>query len=115
MNGCDNCSKRRDIQKECPWGGTYHYRGEHGEKIGICNAYQQESNADHIRSMTDKELAELIMLSDEFDFDICRLCDYQNPTLNDDRGLCLHDMGICLANARCEAFKKWLKQPYKEG
>jgi len=39
MNGCDNCSKRRDIQKECPWGGTYHYRGEHGEKIGICNAY----------------------------------------------------------------------------
>ena len=24
----------------CPWEGTYHHRGEHGEKIGVCNAWQ---------------------------------------------------------------------------
>lgn len=57
MNGCNNCSKRRDIRKECPWGGTYHHRGEDGEHIGICNAYKQETNADHIQAMSDEELA----------------------------------------------------------
>lgn len=24
----------------CPWEGTYHHRGEHGEKIGVCNAWK---------------------------------------------------------------------------
>ena len=31
MSGCNNCSKRRDITKECPWGGTYQHKGENGE------------------------------------------------------------------------------------
>lgn len=57
MNGCNNCAKRRDIEKECPWGGTYHHHGESGEKIGICNAYKKETNADRIRAMSDEELA----------------------------------------------------------
>ena len=57
MNGCNNCSKRRDIEKECPWGGAYNHRGEHGEHIGICNAYRRETNADRIRAMSDEELA----------------------------------------------------------
>ena len=60
MNGCNNCAKRRDITKECPWGGTYNHRGEHGEHIGICNAYSQETNADRIRGMSDEELAEYL-------------------------------------------------------
>lgn len=69
MNGCNNCSKRRDVKKECPWGGTYSHRGEHGEHIGICNAYRQETNADHIRAMSDEELAEFIENQR-----VCRIC-----------------------------------------
>ena len=56
MKGCNNCAKRRDIKKECPWGGSYQHCGEHGEQIGICNAYRQETNADRIRAMSDEEL-----------------------------------------------------------
>lgn len=56
MNICNNCSKRRDIRKECPWGGIYHHKGENGEHIGICNAYKQETKADHIQAMSDEEL-----------------------------------------------------------
>lgn len=96
MNGCDNCSKRRDIQKECPWGGTYHYRGEHGEKIGICNAYEQESNADHIRSMTDEELAEVMgMICVGY---VAKPCGLHN-----------HGSYGCVKH-----IANWLKQPYKE-
>lgn len=62
MNGCNNCVKRRDIKKECPWGGTYHHRGEHGEQIGICNAYRKETNADRVRAMSDEGLAEWILM-----------------------------------------------------
>ena len=61
MNSCNNCAKRRDITKECPWGGTYNHRGEHGEKIGICNAYRHETNADRIRAMSDEQLAHFIL------------------------------------------------------
>lgn len=61
MKGCNNCAKRRDIKKECPWGGSYQHCGEHGEQIGICNAYRQETNADRIRAMSDEELAGYIL------------------------------------------------------
>lgn len=57
MNGCSNCSKRREIKLECPWGGTYHHKGENGEEIGICNAYRQETNADRIQAMSDEKMA----------------------------------------------------------
>lgn len=63
MNRCNNCAKRRDVQKECPCGGTYHHRGEHGERIGTCNAYRKETNADRIRAMSDEELADQLVIS----------------------------------------------------
>lgn len=63
MNGCSNCSKHRDIRKECPWGGTYHHKAESGEHIGICNVYEHETNADHIRSLNDEELANLLCIN----------------------------------------------------
>lgn len=70
-----------------------------------------KTNADRIRAMTDEELAEFICLSPEMEFDVCRFCQYGNPTPMDDRGECLYDMGRCYAVARAEAMKKWLQQP----
>ena len=35
---CTTCM--RSGKPSCPWEGTYHHRGEHGEKIGVCNAWQ---------------------------------------------------------------------------
>ena len=34
---CKNCIKRG---KTCPWDGSYQHKGENGEEIGICNAYE---------------------------------------------------------------------------
>ena len=74
---------------------------------------QKSSNADRIRAMSDEELAEFLVLSPEMEFDVCWLCEYGN-TSGDDRGICLTKDGICRAEANCEAFKKWLRQPAKE-
>ncbi len=97
MNGCNNCAKRRDLEKECPWGGTYHHHGEHGEKIGICNAYKEETNADRIRAMTDKELAEFIGHNSLCDRIQCE------GTWCEEHAVC----GNCLT--------VWLQQPAREG
>ena len=35
---CATCAHSK--KASCPWEGTYHHRGEHGEKIGVCNAWQ---------------------------------------------------------------------------
>lgn len=69
------------------------------------------NNADRIRVMMDDEMADFLVLSPEVEFSICRLCKYGNPTPADDRGQCLAPHA-CDSNARAEAFKKWLKQPY---
>ena len=74
---------------------------------------QKLSNADRIRAMSDEELAELLILSPEMEFDVCRFCEYGN-TSGDDRGICLTKDGICRAEANCAAFKKWLQQPTEE-
>nr|DAO12809.1 MAG TPA: hypothetical protein [Caudoviricetes sp.] len=92
MNGCNNCSKRRGIRKECPWGGTYHHKGENGEHIGICNAYKQETNADRIRAMSDEELAELL--------DSFRSC-----------AVCRRNGNNCFPSFKTE---EWLRQPWEE-
>ena len=88
------------------------------EKIAkdlIASSYkQQQTNADRIRAMSDDMLAEFIILSPEMEFDVCRLCQFGNPTLIDDRGQCLSGYGACDAESRAEAFKKWLRQPVKE-
>ena len=68
------------------------------------------TNSDRIRSMSDDELAEFIFLSPEMEFEVCRFCEYGNPTPQDDWGICLNESG-CFANSRAEAFKEWLKQP----
>lgn len=92
MNGCSNCSKRRDTRKECPWGGTYHHKGEGGEHIGICNAYKQETNADRIRAMSDETLCSFLL-----GWQISTLEDAQNGILPDREGC-----------------KDWLHQPWEE-
>lgn len=89
-----------------------------GTTSGIvdCSQYKPGrilTNADRIRSMSDEELAEFLILSPEMEFDVCRFCTYGN-TSGDDRGICLTDDGICRAEANCAAFKKWLQQPAKE-
>ena len=72
------------------------------------------TNADRIRSMSNEELAEFLILSPEMEFDVCRFCEYGN-TSGDDRGICLTKDGICRAEANCAAFKKWLRQPAEKG
>lgn len=93
--GCYNCAKRRDLRKECPWGGTYNHKGEYGEKIGICNAYKHETNADRIRAMSDEDLAHWI----------CKKMGRCDPLMCPGAKLCKAEDG--LANG----LVKWLKQP----
>lgn len=73
-----------------------------------------KTNLARVKGMSGDDLAKFICLSPEMDFEVCHFCQYANPTPFDDRGGCLHDRGICLANARAEALKKWFKQPAKE-
>lgn len=82
-------------------------------KKGTCKGYIPMTNSDRIRAMSDEELAEFLILSPEMEFDVCRFCEYGN-TSSDDRGICLTKDGICRAEANCEAFKKWLRQPAEE-
>lgn len=35
---CKTCLHSKKLT--CPWEGTYHHKGEHGEKIGVCNAWK---------------------------------------------------------------------------
>jgi len=35
---CENCGLNKT--SKCPWEGTYHHMGEHGEKIGVCNGWK---------------------------------------------------------------------------
>lgn len=72
------------------------------------------TNGDRIRAMSDEILAEFIILSPEMEFDVCRCCKFGNPTPTDDRGQCLLEVGICDAESRAEALKKWLKQPVED-
>lgn len=99
MNGCNNCAKRRDIQKECPWGGRYLHHVEHGEGIGICGAYRKEKNADRIRAMSDEELAEF-------------LCDFRSCNAT------THPCEGCKAEPYCHTghtgMIDWLHQPAPE-
>lgn len=46
---CETCIHSK--KPSCPWEGTYHRRGENGEKIGVCNAWQW-------RNLAGREAAE---------------------------------------------------------
>jgi hypothetical protein len=41
VKSCDTCADNG--KPSCPWEGSYHHKGEHGEKIGVCNAWKQSS------------------------------------------------------------------------
>lgn len=62
-----------------------------------------KTNADHIRSMTDEELAEWIYNGASSD-----PCDYCTPDS------CFCDGATCRGKADAEIIADWLKQPYKE-
>lgn len=85
----------------CPWGGTHNHRGPHGEKIGICNAYKQETNADRIRAMSDEDLAAQLTYS------ICKYvqCRDSCPVVSGEGP----GVEMCKAN-----ILHWLQQPAKE-
>jgi hypothetical protein len=81
--------------------------------LALCGDNKSLTNRDHLRELSNDDAAELLILSPEMEFCICRLCEHGNPTPQDDRGQCLNECRACSAEARCEAFKKWLKQPYE--
>ena len=114
VKDCHNCEHHTwgdewwNCQTEC---NKCKYTDMQGEKVPSNWKPLPMTNADRIRAMTDEELAEFICLSPEMEFDVCRFCQYGNPTPMDDRGECLYDMGRCYAVARAEAMKKWLQQP----
>ena len=60
--------------------------------MGPCS-HETPSNADHIRSMTDEELAQFLTY-----FDRCECCTFEHRCTDK-----------CIGGV-----KKWLKQPYKE-
>ena len=88
---------------------------QHGYKVDECNhtdcPYRTEpmTNADHIRAMSDDELADFFFESPEIEFTVCEYCEYFGGHTSDTP--CKHDMGRCFVSAKNEAFKKWLKQP----
>lgn len=71
------------------------------------------TNADHIRSMTDEELAKEFVVAGEFENRVCFCCEYFKCLQNKD-GHCIYKHGRCNMDARLEAYKKWLQQPAEE-
>lgn len=71
------------------------------------------TNADHIRSMTDEELAKEFVVAGEFENRVCFCCEYFKCLQNKD-GYCIYKHGRCNMDARLEAYKKWLQQPAEE-
>lgn len=92
-----NCDFERDVG-DCP---------------DRCLQFRGNTNFDHLRSLSDEDLAWFINLSPEMEFEICLYCNNGN-TVPDDRGICLRPGGRCFADDRCEAFLKWGRSPYKE-
>lgn len=70
---------------------------------GVTFKVEPQTNADHIRCMTDDELAEWIR--NGISSDACDYCDYNN-------GYC--DGSPCRGKAEADIIVEWLQQPYKE-
>lgn len=71
--------------------------------LGPCSR-ETPSNFDHIRSMTEDEMAEWIRTG--ISSDCCDFCEYNN-------GHC--DGSPCRGKAEAEIIVDWLKRPYKDG
>lgn len=57
---CETCEYSK--KPSCPWEGSYHHRGDNGEKIGVCNAWtpnvqQLGEKIDHLIETIDKALS----------------------------------------------------------
>lgn len=72
-----------------------------------CRFFQQKTNADRIRAMSDEEMAELLISAD-----FCEGCEYCDKV-----GICryyeAHPDGV-LADGCKQAARKWLQQPAEE-
>lgn len=69
---------------------------DYPKKCYLCEAYQEQTNADRIRAMTDEELAELI---------------YRRHTCPPGKGYL-----DCKISDTCDkCWVDWLQQPVKEG
>ena len=66
-----------------------------------------KSNADHIRSMTDEELAEYLWVETDKTFNYCDVCKHYRLTAPH---CAVRSQGSECIKARVD----WLKQPYKE-
>lgn len=104
---------------DCSWAyGTsiphesFHiFDGEDLYCVGIvCDISQpKKTNADHIRSMTDEELAEYLYDRVETAAEHIAYCE-NNPECE-----LMLESDICIPDAMCkECLCRWLKQPYKE-
>ncbi|SBW02476.1 hypothetical protein KL86CLO1_11652 [uncultured Eubacteriales bacterium] len=114
MIKCDPSAIARCPYKRSCGDNPYFLDGSDCDKFNQKVLEPPPTNADRIRSMSDKELAEFIILSPEMEFEVCRYCKYGN-TVPDDRGQCLAPRGHCIAQDRCDALKIYLRQPVKEG
>lgn len=74
------------------------------QKVRLCAV----TNADHIRSMTDEELAEYLWVETDKTFNYCDVCKHYRLTAPH---CAVRSQGRECIKARVD----WLKQPYKEG
>lgn len=94
----------------CPWNTLYGCKKPDNEPCILSNMpcagfEKKQTNADHIRAMSDEELADLLCTADW-----CETCDQ------------MREEGTCKAmeldgplNKHCvSAALRWLRQPYKE-
>ena len=75
-----------------------------------CDAWPDpvpQTNADHIRSMTDEELAEYLWVETDKTFNYCDVCKHYRLTAPH---CAVRSQGRECIKARVD----WLKQPYKE-
>ena len=75
-----------------------------------CDAWPDpvpQTNADHIRSMTDEELAEYLWVETDKTFNYCDVCKHYRLTAPH---CAVRSQGSECIKARVD----WLKQPYKE-
>lgn len=107
------CSGTKE-QDECSCGGDKTKCDFYSEVREKANKESKKivTNAEHIRAMTDDELADFFYGSPEEEFGICYYCKNFGGAGSPEP--CKSPYGACMVEDKNEAFKKWLKQPVKE-